>query len=43
MFDAKVHEAMAPWVGDAAAAFDLARTALVSQGFEVLEESPSEF
>ena len=43
MFDPKVHEYSTSFRGDAAAAFDLARSALLSQGFEILKETDSEF
>ncbi len=42
MFDPKVHECSIPFDGSAAAAFHLARTALLSQGFEVVSESEDE-
>lgn len=42
MFEPEVHRYARPFGGNAAAAFDLARTALVSQGFEILSETDSE-
>ena len=42
MFDPKVHECSAPLLGNAAAALDVARTALLSLGFEILSESKAE-
>ncbi len=42
MFEPTVHEYSTPFEGDTAAAFDLARTALVSQGFEILKETATE-
>ena len=42
MFDPKVHEYSAPLRGDAVAALDVARTALLSPGFEILTESEAE-
>ena len=42
MFEPKVHRVTEPFQGNAEAALDLARTALVSQGFEILEDSGAE-
>ena len=42
MFDPKVHEYAAPLRGDAAAALDVARTALLSLGFEIVTDSAAE-
>ena len=42
MFKATVHEIFADFDGDPHTAFDLARTSLVFQGFEVLSESDTE-
>ena len=42
MFKPTVHEYSEPFRGDIASAFGLARTALVSQGFEILADTGSE-
>ncbi|MBW2268061.1 MAG: hypothetical protein JRH16_05760 [Deltaproteobacteria bacterium] len=42
MFDARVHECSAPLLGGASAALDVARTALLSLGFEIVAESESQ-
>jgi hypothetical protein len=42
MFEPKVHSYSTPFAGNTEAAFDLARTALVSQGFEILIETATE-
>jgi len=42
MFKAKLHEYSTSLHGDAAAAFDVARTALLSLGFEILRDSDGE-
>ena len=42
LFEPKVHEYSTPFDGNSEAAFDLARTALVSQGFEILVETDTE-
>ncbi len=42
MFDPKVYEYYTPLRGDAAAALDVARTALLAQGFEILSDEGME-
>jgi hypothetical protein len=42
MFEPEVHEYRTSFAGDADAALDLARTALVSQGFEITSNGSSE-
>ena len=42
IFDPKVYEYSTPLRGDAAAAFDVARTALLAQGFEILTDEDAE-
>lgn len=42
MFDPEIHEFATPFSGNADAALDLARTALVSQGFEIVANAGSE-
>jgi len=42
MFKASIHEISADFEGDPDAAFDLAKTSLVFQGFEIVAETDTE-
>ena len=42
MFEPGIHEYQVPFRGNASAAFDVARTTLLSQGFEIVSESDTE-
>ena len=42
MFEPGIHEYQVPFQGDVPAAFNVARTTLLSQGFEIVSESDSE-
>ena len=42
MFEAKIHRYSTPFSGDSAAAMDVGRIALLSQGFEIVSDTGSE-